>query len=118
MVGAAPDRGTALGVCACAGAYRHARSILRPRDRGGPIAPRPRRRPPLSRQPPPRRWWRLMTAPRVQLADELLRSFAATLRSAQLYSKGHPIITRNLGSFSAAIQLLHTLTSRIVIGLI
>jgi len=59
-----------------------------------------------------------VTAPRVQLADELLRSFAATLRSAQLYSKGHPIIARNLGSFSAAIQLLHTLESRIVIGLI
>ena len=59
-----------------------------------------------------------MTAPRVQLADELLRSFAATLRSAQLYSKGHPIITRNLGSFSAAIQLLHTLSPRVVIGLI
>jgi putative nucleotidyltransferase with HDIG domain len=59
-----------------------------------------------------------MTAPRVQLADELLRSFAATLRSAQLYSKGHPIITRNLGSFSAALQLLHTLSPRVVIGLI
>jgi putative nucleotidyltransferase with HDIG domain len=59
-----------------------------------------------------------MTAPRVQLADELLRSFAATLRSAQLYSKGHPIVTRNLGSFSAALQLLHTLSPRVVIGLI
>ena len=50
-----------------------------------------------------------MTAPRVQLADELLRRFAAALRSAQLYSKGHPIIARNLESLSAAIQLLHTL---------
>jgi putative nucleotidyltransferase with HDIG domain len=59
-----------------------------------------------------------MTTPRVQLADELLRSFAATLRSAQLYSQGHPIITRNLGSFSAALQLLHTLSPRVVIGLI
>src|SRR5712671_2249965 len=59
-----------------------------------------------------------MTAPRVQLADELLRSFAATLRSAQLYSKGHPIIARNLTSFSTAIQLLHTLEPTIVIGLI
>ena len=59
-----------------------------------------------------------MTAPRVQLADEVLRSFASTLRSAQLYSKGHPIITRNLGSFSAALQLLHTLSPRVVIGLI
>src|SRR3981189_162996 len=59
-----------------------------------------------------------MTAPRVQLADELLRTFAATLRSAQLYSKGHPIIARNLTSFSTAIQLLHTLEPTIVIGLI
>src|SRR3977135_1319273 len=59
-----------------------------------------------------------MTAPRVQLADELLRSFAATLRSAQLYSKGHPIIARNLTAFSTAIQLLPPLEPTIVIGLI
>ena len=56
-----------------------------------------------------------MTAPRFQLADEVLRRFAASLRSAQLYSKGHPIIARNLSSFSAAIQLLHTLEPTIVI---
>ena len=37
-----------------------------------------------------------MSAPRFQLADELLRRFAAALRSAQLYSMDHPIITRNL----------------------
>jgi putative nucleotidyltransferase with HDIG domain len=59
-----------------------------------------------------------MTAPRVQLADELLRSFAATLRSVQLYSTGHPIIVRNRGSFFDALQLLHTLSPRVVIGLI
>jgi len=59
-----------------------------------------------------------MTAPRFQLSDELLRRFAASLRSAQLYSKGHPIITRNLESLSAAIQLLHGLESSIVIGLV
>jgi len=35
-----------------------------------------------------------MTAPRFQLADELLRRLAAALRSSQLYSKGHPIIGR------------------------
>ena len=59
-----------------------------------------------------------MTTPRVQLADELLRSFTATLRSSQLYSKGHPIIARNLNALSAAIQLLHSLEPSIVIGLI
>ena len=73
---------------------------------------------PVSRESRPGGRGTLVTAPRVQLADELLRSFAATLRSVQLYSKGHPIITRNLGSFSAAIQLLHTLSPRVVIGLI
>ncbi|HWF83441.1 MAG TPA: HD-GYP domain-containing protein [Vicinamibacterales bacterium] len=59
-----------------------------------------------------------MTAPRVQLADELLRRFAAALRSTQLYSKGHPIIGRNLDTLSAAAQLLHTLQPAIVIGIV
>jgi putative nucleotidyltransferase with HDIG domain len=59
-----------------------------------------------------------MTTPRLQLADELLRRFAASLRSVQLYSKGHPIINRNLESLSAAIQLLHGLEPAIVIGLV
>jgi putative nucleotidyltransferase with HDIG domain len=59
-----------------------------------------------------------VTAPRFQLADELLRRFAATLRSAQLYSKGHPIISRNLESLSAAIQLLHGLAPSVVVGLV
>ena len=59
-----------------------------------------------------------MTAPRFQLADELLRRFAASLRSAQLYSKGHPIISRNLETLSGAFQLLHSLQPAIVIGLV
>jgi putative nucleotidyltransferase with HDIG domain len=59
-----------------------------------------------------------MSAPRYQLADELLRRLTASLRSAQLYSKGHPIIGRNLESLSAAIQLLHSLEPTIVVGLV
>src|SRR4051794_14709903 len=59
-----------------------------------------------------------MSAPRHQLADELLRRFVATLRSAQLYAAGHPIITRNLEGLSAALQLLHSLESSVVIGLV
>jgi len=60
-----------------------------------------------------------MTAtPRFQLADELLRRLAAAMRSAQLYTPGHPIITRNLTSLSAALQLLHGLERTVVIGLI
>jgi putative nucleotidyltransferase with HDIG domain len=60
----------------------------------------------------------MTTTPRLQLADELLRRFTAALRSAQLYSKGHPIIARNLESLAAAMQLLHSLQPSIVIGLV
>ncbi len=59
-----------------------------------------------------------MTAPRFQLADELLRRFAAALRSSQLYSKGHPIIAKNMEQFSAAVQLLHSLSPATVIGFV
>lgn len=59
-----------------------------------------------------------MTAPRAQLADELLRRLSAALRSGQLYSRGHPIIARNLEALSTAIQLLHSLAPTVVIGFI
>jgi putative nucleotidyltransferase with HDIG domain len=59
-----------------------------------------------------------MSSPRQQLADEILRRFAAALRSAQLYSAGHPIITRNLEGLSTAAQLLHALEPAIVIGIV
>ena len=56
--------------------------------------------------------------PRAQLADELLRRFAASLRSGQLYSKSHPIIVRNVAALSAAVQLLHALEPAIVLGIV
>ena len=59
-----------------------------------------------------------MSAPRFQLADDLLRRLAASLRSAQLYSPGHPIIGRNLEALSSAFQLLHSLQPTVTIGLV
>jgi putative nucleotidyltransferase with HDIG domain len=59
-----------------------------------------------------------MTAPRLQLSDELLRRLSAALRSAQLYSKGHPIVGRNLESLSTAIQLLHGLEPTTILGIV
>ncbi len=59
-----------------------------------------------------------MSAPRFQLADELLRRLAASVRSAQLYSPGHPIIGRNLESLSAAFQMMHGLQPTVTIGLV
>ena len=55
---------------------------------------------------------------RAQLGEELLRKFAATLRSGQLYSKGHPLIGRNLEALAGAIQLLHTVEPSIVVGIV
>jgi len=59
-----------------------------------------------------------MPPPKLQLADELLRALAATLRALQLYSKSHPIIARNIDALSSAIQLLLSLQPSIVIGFI
>src|SRR3989442_3440100 len=59
-----------------------------------------------------------MSAPRFKLADELLRRLAASLRSAQLYSPGHPIIARNLETLSSALQLLHTLQPVVIVGIV
>jgi len=92
-----------------AGRHRRARASDRRRlarhARGGPRASSQPERP-------------VTTPPRLQLADELLRRFAATLRSAQLYSKGHPIIARNLESLATALQLLHSLQPSVVVGLV
>src|SRR5262245_54749567 len=60
-----------------------------------------------------------MTTPsRSAVADELLRRFAAALRASQLYSKGHPLITRNLGALVAAVESLHGQEPSTVIGIV
>jgi putative nucleotidyltransferase with HDIG domain len=59
-----------------------------------------------------------MAAPRVQMAEDLIRSFAATMRSVQLYSKGHPIIGKNVAALTAAIQVLHSVETSVVIGMV
>lgn len=40
---------------------------------------------------------------RVQLADDLLRRFAAAVRGTQLYSGAHPLVARNIGSLADVI---------------
>src|SRR5712672_827419 len=109
MVGAATDAGNPLGRGRGAGSRRHAGSAND--SRGGGEERNPRRAiggPRAARQ---RRAAAAadgggMTTPRLQLADELLRRFSAALRSTQLYSKGHPIIARNLDALSTAVTLL------------
>jgi putative nucleotidyltransferase with HDIG domain len=56
--------------------------------------------------------------PRTALAEEVLRRLAAALRSGQLYSRGHPLIARNLDGLRRAIEALHDVAPSIVIGIV
>ena len=94
VVGAAPH--AALRAAAAAALARigtpDALAVLEEAAAGAPRGVRAVARAQLAapRVAPARRGWDAMTAPRFQLADELLRRFAAALRSAQLYSQGAP----------------------------
>ena len=120
MVGAGADTAPAHGGGGGAGPDGHAGGG-RDARRGG--AHRLARRPPRGPCTAQRREaatamkGRRMT-PRTILADELLRRLAASVRSAQLYSKGHPIIVRNMAALAAAVQPLHALEPAIVIGIV
>jgi putative nucleotidyltransferase with HDIG domain len=59
-----------------------------------------------------------VSASRAQLADELLRRFAAAVRSAQLYSTGHPIIGRNLEAFVDVVRSIHAAQRTAVVGIV
>ena len=43
---------------------------------------------------------------RVQLADDLLRRFAAALKGAQLYTASHPLVARNTEAFAESLALV------------
>jgi putative nucleotidyltransferase with HDIG domain len=55
---------------------------------------------------------------RFQLADDFLRRFASALRSAQLYSAGHPIIARNIDALVAGVGHVHASQPTITIGIV
>jgi putative nucleotidyltransferase with HDIG domain len=52
------------------------------------------------------------------LSGDLLRRFAAALRSGQLYSSGHPIIARNVAALVGTIERLHAVSTPVVIGIV
>jgi putative nucleotidyltransferase with HDIG domain len=55
---------------------------------------------------------------RYQLSDDVLRRFGAMLRGTQLYSRDHPIVTRNLDALNDALRVLHASDTAVVIGLL
>jgi putative nucleotidyltransferase with HDIG domain len=59
-----------------------------------------------------------VTSFRPQLAEEMLRRFAAAVRSGQLYASTHPIVGRSVTALASAIEQLHAVEPSIVIGLV
>ena len=55
---------------------------------------------------------------RAKLADDLVRRLAASIRGAQLYALGHPIVVRNVTSLVEALAVVHAWTPSLAIGIV
>lgn len=55
---------------------------------------------------------------RSRLADDLVRRLAASIRSAQLYSAGHPIVVRSIALLGDSLAVAHATTSSLAIGIV
>ncbi len=61
-----------------------------------------------------------MTEPsrRITLGDDLLRRLAASIRAAQLYSPGHPLVARSTEGFTETLTLLLGAESPLAVGIV
>jgi len=55
---------------------------------------------------------------RARLADDLVRRLAASIRSAQLYSSGHPIVVRSITALAESLAVAHAATPSLAIGIV
>ena len=55
---------------------------------------------------------------RARLADDLVRRLAASIRSAQLYSSGHPIVVRAIAALTESLAVAHAATPSLAIGIV
>ncbi len=55
---------------------------------------------------------------RAQLADDLLRRFAAALRGVQLYAPDHPLVGRSVTALAETLALIHSTSPSIAIGIV
>ncbi len=60
----------------------------------------------------------MSSIPRAQLADELLRRLAAALRGVQLYTPGHPLVSRSIATLAETLALIHSTSPSIAIGIV
>jgi len=57
-------------------------------------------------------------AQRARLADDLVRRLAAAIRSAQLYSRGHPIAVRSITALIESLAVAHATAPSLAIGIV
>ena len=55
---------------------------------------------------------------KAKIAEEVLRRFAAALRSVQLYAPGHPLVARSITAFGETLALIHATAPSIAIGIV
>ena len=55
---------------------------------------------------------------RARVADDLVRRLAASIRSAQLYSSGHPIVVRSVTALTESLAVAHAATPSLAIGIV
>jgi putative nucleotidyltransferase with HDIG domain len=55
---------------------------------------------------------------RARVAEEIVRRLAASLRGAQLYAAGHPLVTRNIAALGETLTLAHATAPSLTIGII
>ena len=59
-----------------------------------------------------------MSTHRVRLVDELVRRFAAALRSITLYAPGHPLVQRGINSLDEMVKTMHATAPTVTIGIV
>src|SRR5215510_12994325 len=57
-------------------------------------------------------------AQRARVADDLVRRLAASIRSAQLYSSGHPIVVRSATALTESLAVAQAATPSLAIGIV
>ena len=55
---------------------------------------------------------------RIRLVDEVIRRLAAALRAITLYAPGHPLVERSINSFAEVLNIMHSSSPSVTIGIV
>jgi putative nucleotidyltransferase with HDIG domain len=55
---------------------------------------------------------------RIRLVDEVVRRLAAALRAITLYAPGHPLVERSINSFAELLNIMHSSSYSVTIGIV